>query len=181
MKTTHLILTLATTAVLAAGCQAGPPTAGGATALPAAAATQANDADRAFIDGMVPHHEMAVVMADDALAKANKAELKDFARQVKADQSREIADMKAWHQTWFGSATTLAMDHAMHMTIAAGASYDVNWAKAMIVHHQDALTLANQALKAASRPEVKALAQRIIDAQQKEIDQLNMWIKAWGS
>jgi uncharacterized protein (DUF305 family) len=181
MKTNHLILAIATAATLAAGCQAGTPVAGGASSSPAASTVQANDADRAFIDGMVPHHEMAVMMADDALAKATKADLKTFAQQVKSAQGAEITQMKDWRLQWFGSSTTPAMDHMGLKTIAADAQYDVNWAKEMVTHHQGAIDMSKQALTAASRPEVKALAQRIIDAQQKEIDQLNAWIKAWSS
>lgn len=182
MKNSKSLLALLAAVSLATACQATAVAPGSTTASPvASAAPQANSADQAFIDGMVPHHVTAVVMADDALAKANKAELKDFARRVKEDQSKEISDMKAWREAWFGSSTPPALGHDMHTTIAAGADYDVNWAKAMITHHQGAIDMSRKALMDASRAEVKSLAQRIIDAQQKEIDQLNAWIKAWSS
>lgn len=177
----HWILVLALDAAIAAGCQAGTPV-GSVSPSPspsASAAVQANEGDRAFIDGMVPHHEGALTMADDALSKANTAELKDFARKVKEDQAKEIAEMKAWRQSWFGSSMT-PMDHDAHqMTIPAGADFDTEWAEAMITHHQGAIEMSQKALTAAARPECKALAQRIIDAQQKEIEQLRAWIQAW--
>jgi uncharacterized protein (DUF305 family) len=182
-----LITTGLLAAAFTAGCQASgsvtaTPGASGAPSPAASAAPTASDADRAFIDGMVPHHEMAVMMADDALAKAAHQELKDFATKVKADQGKEIAEMKAWRQTWFGSATTPAMDHGMmgQGTLAAGADFDRRWADEMVKHHQGAITMAQTALAATTRAEVKALAQRIIDAQQAEINQLQGWSRAWA-
>jgi uncharacterized protein (DUF305 family) len=57
---------------------------------------QSKGTDKAFLEGMIPHHEHAVVMAQDALKKASKAELKKFARDVIAVQSKEIAQFKTW-------------------------------------------------------------------------------------
>jgi len=39
--------------------------------------------------------------------------------------------------------------------------------------------MAQQALEKSDRPEIKQLAQNIVDSQQKEIDQMNQWKKAW--
>jgi uncharacterized protein (DUF305 family) len=140
---------------------------------------QANGADRAFIDGMVPHHEMALMMADDVLAKAKHAELKAFAQRVKDDQTREIDQMKQYRQQWFASHATPPMDHSQWKTTAAGPDFDRMWSEAMITHHQGAIDMANRALTTAARSETKMLAQQVIDAQKKEQDQLRAWIKTW--
>jgi uncharacterized protein (DUF305 family) len=128
---------------------------------------------------MVPHHEGAVMMADDALAKATREELRTFARQVKVDQGAEIAQMKAWRLAWFGSDRTPPMDHAAHHVAGSGPAYDVAWCEAMVVHHEGALTMSAEALAGAARPEVRELAQRIIAAQEREIAQMRAWAKAW--
>ena len=65
-------------------------------------------------------------------------------------------------------------------TLPAGADYDRRWADEMVKHHQGAITMAQTALAANTRPEVKAMAQRIIDAQQQEITQLQGWSRAWA-
>lgn len=140
---------------------------------------QANDADRAFIDGMVPHHEMAIMMADDALAKANHAELKTFAQKVRDDQTREINQLKQYRQEWFASKATPPMDHSQMKSMAAGPDFDRMWSEGMIKHHQDAIDMANRVLATTARPETKKLAQQVIDAQKKEQDQLRAWVKAW--
>jgi hypothetical protein len=49
----------------------------------------------------------------------------------------------------------------------------------MIVHHQGAVTMADEALKQAGRPEIKQLAEAIIKAQETEIKQMQDWRAAW--
>jgi uncharacterized protein (DUF305 family) len=39
--------------------------------------------------------------------------------------------------------------------------------------------MAQEALEKSNRPEVKELAQAIIDAQQPEIDQMTQWRQTW--
>jgi uncharacterized protein (DUF305 family) len=157
------------------GCQA----SSGTSQAPATSAS-ASEADRAFIDGMVPHHEMANMMADDALAKADHVELKEFAQKVKTDQTAEITELRNYRQQWFGSSSTPSMSHSQVMTIVDDANFDRQWAEAMIAHHQGAIDMANQALTAATRPETKSLAQRVVDAQKKEQEQLRAWTRAWS-
>ncbi len=59
-----------------------------------------NDADVAFAQGMVPHHEQAIHMSDLALRQAASAKVKDLARRIKDDKEREITQMKGWLAQW---------------------------------------------------------------------------------
>jgi uncharacterized protein (DUF305 family) len=58
------------------------------------------DPDKSFLEGMIPHHQSVVDMGQLALKKAARPELKTFARGVITDQSKEIAQYKAWLKTW---------------------------------------------------------------------------------
>jgi uncharacterized protein (DUF305 family) len=49
----------------------------------------------------------------------------------------------------------------------------------MIVHHQGAVVMAQEALKNAKHQEIKDLAQNIITAQNKEIAEMQAWQVAW--
>lgn len=61
--------------------------------------------DLAFIDAMIPHHQMAVVMAQTATMRAEHPELGALAQSMVDDQQREIDQMQAWRAAWSGSAT----------------------------------------------------------------------------
>lgn len=81
------------------------------------------------------------------------------------------------------AATAAAMDHGnagAHSGMTDSATpYDAQFIDGMIVHHQGAITMANQALKESERAEIKTLAQAVITAQEAEITQLQQWRKDW--
>jgi uncharacterized protein (DUF305 family) len=54
------------------------------------------DADKNFLEAMIPHHQSAIDMSQLALQKALKPELKTFAQNVIKDQSAEIKQYRAW-------------------------------------------------------------------------------------
>jgi uncharacterized protein (DUF305 family) len=60
-----------------------------------AAICAAEDADLAFIDLTIPHHEMAISASETALTQALHPEISAFARRVIADQSAEIDELTA--------------------------------------------------------------------------------------
>jgi uncharacterized protein (DUF305 family) len=62
-----------------------------------------NQLDLMFIDMMIPHHDGAVAMANEALTRAERAEIKDLARIIIDAQTREIAQFRQWRQTWAGA------------------------------------------------------------------------------
>jgi uncharacterized protein (DUF305 family) len=51
--------------------------------------------DQAFIDGMTPHHQQALLSADMAIARAVHPELAQFAQQMKTDQQNEVTLLKS--------------------------------------------------------------------------------------
>ena len=61
-------------------------------------------ADRSFLEDMIMHHRMAVMMAQGLLSgnHSERPEVIDFARQVIRDQNSEIEQMEIWLQEWFG-------------------------------------------------------------------------------
>jgi uncharacterized protein (DUF305 family) len=136
-------------------------------------------ADRAFIDGMTPHHEAGVAMAQDAIKRATRSELRDFARQMANEQREEIRELKRQRKAWFGSDQTPAMAKGMPALPAAGSTYDVQWARHMVRHHQQAIEMARRALREANAPETHLMAERILKAQTREQDQLKRWIREW--
>ena len=62
---------------------------------------------------------------------------------------------------------------------AESAAAEQKFIEQMIAHHADAIGMAQIAPDKAKNPEVKALAANIGSAQQKEIDEMKSWYKAW--
>jgi len=61
-----------------------------------AAAMEAEDFDVAFICGMIPHHQGAIVMAQAALDYSDDPFVRELAGAIVTAQEGEIADMLAW-------------------------------------------------------------------------------------
>ncbi len=66
------------------------------------------DFEKAFIDGMIVHHEGAVAMAQMVLQKSQRPELVQLANDIIAAQTREIDMMREWNTMWFGGAANHA-------------------------------------------------------------------------
>ena len=158
------------------------------------------DFDQMFINMMVPHHQAAVEMAKIAQQRAEHPEIKQMADAVISGQQEEITQMKDWKKQWNGSsdtppmsampllgkmagmdkaATTMNMQAEVDQLKNAAEPFDLAFIDSMIPHHQSAIDAAKMALTQAQRPQTKDLAQKIIDAQQKEIDQMTTWRTAW--
>jgi uncharacterized protein (DUF305 family) len=154
--------------------------------------------DLLFIDAMMLHHQGAVNMAEEALQKSTRPEIKELAQAMIDAQQKEIAQMTEWRSTWYPNApTTPMMYHAqmehmmpmsedmkasMMMSMDLGAAddqFDLRFINGMIPHHEGALVMAKDALAKSDRPEIKQLAQAILDSQQPEIDQMKQWKKEW--
>ena len=61
----------------------------------------------------------------------------------------------------------------------SGKNYDVAWLSQMIEHHRGAVEMSKLCVKNCLDKDVKAAAQKIINAQDKEISQMNTWLKNW--
>jgi len=156
------------------------------------------DYDLRFIDAMMQHHQGAVKMAQDAQQKSKRPEIKKLAGDIITAQEKEINQMKQWRTAWYprASSTPMAYDakmgHMMAMTPeqmksmmmsmdlgSADNQFDLRFINAMIPHHEGALVMAKEAISKSKRPEVMKLSQEIMSSQQKEINSMTQWRKAW--
>ncbi|MDF2388570.1 DUF305 domain-containing protein [Nostoc ellipsosporum NOK] len=63
----------------------------------------ASDFDKEFIRQMIPHHRMAVMMAQMVANKATKPEIANLAQSIIKTQTTEINQMQEWYQAWYKS------------------------------------------------------------------------------
>ena len=152
---------------------------GSSSAAPPPSGSASRAGDVMFAQMMIPHHQQAVEMADLALENAStSSDVKGLAQQVKAAQDPEIATMNGWLREW-GAPTSAPMDHGTSgmmsdedmasLKAAEGAEFNRMWLEMMIDHHQGAVTMAQDVLSSTEDPEVKNLAQAVVDGQKKEI------------
>jgi uncharacterized protein (DUF305 family) len=183
------------------GSTASPATTAAPAASSSASASQAhNQADITFLQAMIPHHTQAVEMSKLAAQRASSPQVKDLAAGIEAAQQPEIDQMNAMLQAWnasmsatngpsmsgmnhgnmggtaqtaHGSMAGMMSDQQMQqLNTVSGPAFDRMFLQMMIQHHQGAVTMAKTELTDGQNPEAKALAQTIIDAQQREITEM---------
>ncbi len=71
-------------------------------------------ADRMFLRMMIPHHQLAIDMAEDALINADHEELKTLAQEIINGQSAEIEEMEGYLREWYDEASTRGAAGEMH-------------------------------------------------------------------
>jgi uncharacterized protein (DUF305 family) len=211
MKITH-VATAATTlaaALVLSACGGAEPAGSAPPAAPAPAPTSAaapgatvstehNQADIAFAQGMIPHHQQAVEMSKLATDRAGGDDVRGLATAIEQAQGPEIAQMQTFLTTWGapasggmpgmdqggmsgmdhggmgqgGMAGMMTPDQMRQLEQAGGADFDRMFLEMMIAHHEGAVQMAQTELAAGANPEAKALARQIVDAQQAEIGQM---------
>ncbi len=161
-----------------------------------------NDLDRHFIEQMIPHHEDAIVMANLALQKSKRVEIKTLSQMIIVAQTQEINEMRSWYKNWYGSDVPDSVTYLGHSmmnhspgimmggmmgdqtdleALGSAKDFDAEFIRQMIPHHQMAVMMAQMMAVSSNRDEIKKLAQDIIQAQTAEINQMREWYQNWST
>ncbi|MFJ8072383.1 DUF305 domain-containing protein [Streptomyces sp. NPDC096176] len=158
------------------------------SASASAARGQHNAADVTFAKGMVPHHRQAVEMADLAPTRAESAEVKKLAEEIKKAQAPEIKTLSGWLASWGEEVPAEgAMDHSTHgdaggmMTAekmeklenSSGKAFDTAFMEMMIKHHEGAVQMAKTEQQDGSHQPATVMADAIVTSQSAEITRMN--------
>jgi uncharacterized protein (DUF305 family) len=157
------------------------------------------EVDQLYIDMMLPHHGSIVALAEAALPELTDPRLQEMAQSIIDTQTAEQQELEQYREEWYGSAEPMALDqHMMDMmtiampsmessmdtmmnqmsadyqvaTFCAAEDPDLAFIDQTIPHHQMAIDASMDVLGKAVHPEIAEFAQKVIDAQQQEIDEL---------
>lgn len=188
--------------VVLAGCSGTAETpAAGSSATDEGSADQSaefNDADVAFAQGMIPHHEGALTMAEVATDRASDPRVADLAERIEAGQDPEIDLMTGWLQEWGqplpdDSGGMGGMDHGsedmggmdmggmdMEDMPPSGPEFDRMWLEAMVEHHEGAVEMARVEIEDGRNAEAVDLARLISETQTQEIEEMQQLLTELG-
>jgi len=147
-----------------------------------------NGTDRAFAAEMIPHHQSAVAMAKTAQEQTNRSEIKALAANIVRSQNAEIATLKRLDGELAKSGVAkgdlelsesmmgMSMDDSMLMNAKP---FDRQFIDMMVPHHQGAIRMARIELAKGKNAQLKKLAEAVVQAQSREIGQMNNWRMTW--
>jgi uncharacterized protein (DUF305 family) len=163
-----------------------------ASASASAAASGHNEADVEFAQGMIPHHQQAVEMAELAATRAANPKVKELGAKIAAAQAPEITQMTGWLTAWGASPPATSGGHDMHGSMpgmmsaadmaalekASGRDFDKKFLEMMVEHHEGALQMATTEQQQGQNTEAKALAKKIEADQTAEIQQMQTMLQS---
>jgi uncharacterized protein (DUF305 family) len=143
------------------------------------------DFDLDFANTMVVHHQSAVEMAKEVIAKGSNAEVKTLAQNVVTAQEAEIVqfkniianykmpEMKEGSKEAHNELAEVMekMEKEMKGMTKTG-NADKDFLMMMIPHHKSAVTMGEDELSHGKSLELKKMAQKIMNDQTAEIKQM---------
>lgn len=142
-----------------------------------------NEADITFTNGMHPHHQSAIAMAELARTRPSSPSVKDLAARIAQAQGPEMTRMEDMAKAWgvelggagghggHGGGMEMGQDTAA-LEELSGVEFDRHFLTVMIAHHESALPMARTELAQGRNPAAKAMAEEIIDAQEAEVTEM---------
>lgn len=143
--------------------------------------------DAQFLDQMRMHHQGAIMSTQAMIAGSSRPELRTLAQNIITSQRAQLAQMQAWRDQWYpGLPSTFGPNDMMGQGMMgqgmmgqgmmAGSGTDRMYLQMMIVHHQLAVDMGNQAQQQATHPELRELAATIAREQAAEIVQMRGYL-----
>ncbi|CRF31430.1 hypothetical protein BRSU_0116 [Brachyspira suanatina] len=150
------------------------------------------DAD--FLVNMIPHHEGAIISSQKLLETTKNEKLIELANNIIEEQDKEVlefnelvkelnannTDYSDIDTEAIGNEMQLIMDKMMNdmSAIEITGDNDIDFLKGMIPHHQAAIDVSKKILEYTKNNKIKEIANRIIKAQEKEIEDMNNMINS---
>jgi len=140
--------------------------------------------DTEFIDFFVPHHEMALMMAEREVAGGADPEVVAMAQDMKDSQTAEVQLMKDKRAELTGEAEPSTPPEDPHMMAEMremetmnGTALDRMFLEEMIVHHASALPTSHRAKPHVEDADLQELADSMFEAQAKEIGEMQEMLR----
>ena len=148
-------------------------------------------ADVNFLQGMIVHHDQAVLMSRLAEDRTNNKTIVDLAKRIESSQIDEINFMQSWLKERDENASHDHLNHHMHMKMVGMASekqlkdlknskstkFDRLFLSLMIAHHDGALKMVEDLKKypgSAYDPILNEFVSDLVNDQGVEIERMNI-------
>jgi uncharacterized protein (DUF305 family) len=150
----------------------------------------AESAERAFLTGMVHHHETAIEMATIAQERGESQFVSDLSSEIISTQEQEMEQMKSIYSRLFDgelepdpmahdglglSAEEAGMTHTPETNAALEQAnpFDQAFVDEMTPHHEGAVRMAEVILEESDDEEITELAEGIVETQEREVADMN--------
>jgi len=155
--------------------------------------------DQMYIDMMLPHHASIIALAQASRDRLSEERLQTIAANIITAQQVETEELRGYREQWYGSPEPMPMDEGMMnmmmemmpgmgdmasmqarmdpealvATFCTAEDPDAAFIDLTIPHHEMAIRASEAALQQATHDEIRSISERVIQDQQREIDELS--------
>lgn len=137
--------------------------------------------DAQFIDQQIGQNQAAIALANQALAHANRQELKTLAASIVETKGVENQRLQAWREVWFPQAAAVAGTSTL-VAIANDTqrSFDLRYLDVAIPFYQNMVQASQQADGKVEHDQLQTLIKDNIIQQGNSVDRMKTWQQDWA-
>lgn len=137
-----------------------------------------------FMQNMIDHHMMAVMMGELCVERAVHEELAELCHQIITTQNEEIELMQDWLDDWYGISYEPRMSKKAEREMDElaeldGADFEIAFMQMMIEHHAVAVEEGGKCAQRAYHAQLEDLCHNIVETQSAEIELMQGWLCDW--
>jgi len=147
------------------------------------------DFDLDFANMMIMHHQAAIDMSGEEIAKGTDEQIKTMAQNIVTAQEKEIQQLQQFINNYkvpaekningamhnkLNEAMKTMMDKMNNMQMTGNS--DKDFVRMMIAHHESAVKMAEDEISYGKQSEMKKMAQKMSTDQSKEIANFKAWL-----
>lgn len=137
--------------------------------------------DAQFIDQQIGQNQAAIALANQALAHADRQELKTLAASVVETKGVENRRLQAWRQSWFPQAAAIASAPTPAAIVGdAQRPFDLRYLDAAIPFYQNMVQASQQADGKVEHDQLQTLIKDNIIQQNNSVDRMKTWQQDWA-
>jgi len=134
--------------------------------------------DLRYLNAMIAHHRGAMILAEQIKEKTQRAEIKDLAEKILADEPAAIEELYTWKKDWFGDDRKV-QDPIVSNLGPADEKVDLRFLNALIFHHEEGVLMTKETRVKSSRAEILNNADAVEIFLKNGIESLSELRKNW--
>lgn len=134
--------------------------------------------DQRYLNAMISHHRGAMLIAEQAVNKTQKPELKSLAQDILTNEPKAIAELYQWKKDWYGDGRQVQDPQPVKLGNYDD-KFDLRFLNALISHHQSGILMAQEARLKTNRSEILNNIDAVENFLNNGVKMLSDWRKSW--
>jgi uncharacterized protein (DUF305 family) len=141
-----------------------------------------SESEKDFVARMMPHHALGMQLMDEAMLHSSDVRLRRVVFEMNNYHHSEMTTLKNWQEKWDVTESQSFPGNLDHQAVErlealTGVSHDTWWLHLMIIHHEGALEIADDAINLAQEPDVMEMARVVRTVQETQLDSMHQLLE----